>query len=371
MLAAGVLLQRHGRPVLAAVFGPACDGELTTDEVLDRVARLAAAGGLVGVEGITPEVADELERAVRRDPDRGERPGRPLRARGGRDRTDPRRPSARPALANRCPHVLRGPVQSGRERRAPRGRRGRCGRPRASERPAPRPRRTHRARLRAHDGRGIIRRCPGSRRRRRASPPATSRRRRTTRKPSSTPSSSTAHGSATSTRGFRRTSRSFSTTHGRSSPSRGRTFRSRGGSPHRRRGATWPAGSRTGRSTCCRRSACVPPRAVPTHSRRSCSRRCASTRCWSRGATTRSCLPRSAPGRSPGCCGRRGFSRASPSSSRARFRCCGRRSRSGCARGSCGSRPHGATRRSSRACSSTCSPASTASRPACSSPVSR
>lgn len=63
MLAAGVHLQRHGRPVVAAVFGPACDGELTIDELLDRLARLAAAGGLVGVEGMTPAVADELERA--------------------------------------------------------------------------------------------------------------------------------------------------------------------------------------------------------------------------------------------------------------------------------------------------------------------
>jgi len=63
MLAAGVHLQRRGDRVLAAVFGPGCDGELTADELLDRLARLAAAGGLLGVESLTPAVADELERA--------------------------------------------------------------------------------------------------------------------------------------------------------------------------------------------------------------------------------------------------------------------------------------------------------------------
>jgi hypothetical protein len=63
MLAAGAHLQRRGGRVLGAVFGPTCDGELTADEVLDRVARVAGAGALVGVEGLTGSVADELERA--------------------------------------------------------------------------------------------------------------------------------------------------------------------------------------------------------------------------------------------------------------------------------------------------------------------
>jgi hypothetical protein len=63
MLAAGVQLQRQGHAVVAAVFGPACDGELTIDEVFDRLARLAAAGGLLGIEGMTSAVADELDRA--------------------------------------------------------------------------------------------------------------------------------------------------------------------------------------------------------------------------------------------------------------------------------------------------------------------
>src|SRR6266508_3643369 len=92
MLAAGVHLQRRGHRVLAAVFGPACDGELTADEVLDRLARLAGAGGLVGAESLAPAVADELERACAEIPTeasgqavrcaRGERGVVPIR--GGR-----------------------------------------------------------------------------------------------------------------------------------------------------------------------------------------------------------------------------------------------------------------------------------------------
>jgi hypothetical protein len=63
MLAAGVHLQARGRRTIAAVFGACCDGELTIDELLDRLARVAGAGGLIGTEGISPAVADELERA--------------------------------------------------------------------------------------------------------------------------------------------------------------------------------------------------------------------------------------------------------------------------------------------------------------------
>jgi hypothetical protein len=63
MLAAGVHLQRRAERVVGAVFGPTCDGELTADEIIDRLARLAGAGGLLGTEGLSPGVADELERA--------------------------------------------------------------------------------------------------------------------------------------------------------------------------------------------------------------------------------------------------------------------------------------------------------------------
>jgi hypothetical protein len=64
MLAAAALLQRRGARVLAAVFGPCCDGELTPEELLGQLAWLAADRGFVGVDAISPELADELERAV-------------------------------------------------------------------------------------------------------------------------------------------------------------------------------------------------------------------------------------------------------------------------------------------------------------------
>lgn len=68
MLAAAALLQRRGLRVLAAVFGPCCDGELTPEELLGQLALLAADRGLLGVQAITPELADTLERAVREVP---------------------------------------------------------------------------------------------------------------------------------------------------------------------------------------------------------------------------------------------------------------------------------------------------------------
>ena len=68
MLAAGVHLQRGGMQVAGAVFGPCCDGELTLDELLDRLARLAAAGGILGTEGMSIAVADELDRACAQIP---------------------------------------------------------------------------------------------------------------------------------------------------------------------------------------------------------------------------------------------------------------------------------------------------------------
>jgi hypothetical protein len=64
MLAAAARLADSGRPVLGAVFGAGCDGELTVAEVLERLAAVAAAGGLAGTAGISPEVADRLDAAV-------------------------------------------------------------------------------------------------------------------------------------------------------------------------------------------------------------------------------------------------------------------------------------------------------------------
>ena len=57
-----------GVPVLGGVFGVGCDGELTPAEVLDRVAEVAAAGGLAGARGLTPAVAERLEAAVEEVP---------------------------------------------------------------------------------------------------------------------------------------------------------------------------------------------------------------------------------------------------------------------------------------------------------------
>ncbi|MFL5895078.1 MAG: DUF1152 domain-containing protein, partial [Thermoleophilaceae bacterium] len=64
MLAAADLLGQSGVPVLGAVFGAGCDGELTPTEVLERLAEVGRAGGLAGAIGITADVAALLERAV-------------------------------------------------------------------------------------------------------------------------------------------------------------------------------------------------------------------------------------------------------------------------------------------------------------------
>jgi hypothetical protein len=68
MLAAAARLQHQGRDVLAGVFGVGCDGELTLDEVMERVSEVAAAGGLAGVRGLTEPVAARLEQAVKEVP---------------------------------------------------------------------------------------------------------------------------------------------------------------------------------------------------------------------------------------------------------------------------------------------------------------
>ena len=51
-------------PVLGAIFGVGCDGELTVAEVLDRIAEVAAAGGFAGARGLTAPIAARLEAAV-------------------------------------------------------------------------------------------------------------------------------------------------------------------------------------------------------------------------------------------------------------------------------------------------------------------
>ena len=64
MLAAAARLGAAGQPVLAGIFGIGCDAELTPDEVLARVADVAAAGGLCGARGLTSPVVDRLEGAM-------------------------------------------------------------------------------------------------------------------------------------------------------------------------------------------------------------------------------------------------------------------------------------------------------------------
>jgi hypothetical protein len=64
MLAAAARLAAAGTPVLLGVFGVGCDAELTPEEVLGRLADVAAAGGLCGARGLTEVVASRLEECI-------------------------------------------------------------------------------------------------------------------------------------------------------------------------------------------------------------------------------------------------------------------------------------------------------------------
>jgi hypothetical protein len=68
MLAAADLLAERGVAVLGGLFGIGCDGELTPDEVLERLAEVGQAGGLAGAIGLTSEVATLIEQAVEEVP---------------------------------------------------------------------------------------------------------------------------------------------------------------------------------------------------------------------------------------------------------------------------------------------------------------
>jgi hypothetical protein len=63
MLAAAAELSAS-LPVVAAVYGAGCDGELTPAEVGDRLAEVARAGGLLGAWGLTPAVCEQIEAAA-------------------------------------------------------------------------------------------------------------------------------------------------------------------------------------------------------------------------------------------------------------------------------------------------------------------
>jgi hypothetical protein len=65
MLAVAGKLAAAGRSVLLGVFGIGCDSELTTAEVLDRIARVGRADGLCGVRGLTEPVAQRLEASLK------------------------------------------------------------------------------------------------------------------------------------------------------------------------------------------------------------------------------------------------------------------------------------------------------------------
>lgn len=63
-LAAAPRLIERGIGVLGAIFGAGCDGELTPDEVIERLTEVAAAGGHLGAWGPGSAQLDRLEAAV-------------------------------------------------------------------------------------------------------------------------------------------------------------------------------------------------------------------------------------------------------------------------------------------------------------------
>jgi hypothetical protein len=63
VLAAGLFLARS-REVVGAVYGPGCDGELTPDEVLQRITELQSADALLGAWGLTPQACELVDSAA-------------------------------------------------------------------------------------------------------------------------------------------------------------------------------------------------------------------------------------------------------------------------------------------------------------------
>lgn len=63
MLAAAAMLE-PGLSSVAGVYGAGCDGELTPEEVLDRLAEVAAAGAMLGAWGLTPAACETIEKAA-------------------------------------------------------------------------------------------------------------------------------------------------------------------------------------------------------------------------------------------------------------------------------------------------------------------
>jgi hypothetical protein len=63
VLAAGLFLAKS-HEVIGAVYGPGCDGELTPDEVLQRITELQSADALLGAWGVTPRACELVEAAA-------------------------------------------------------------------------------------------------------------------------------------------------------------------------------------------------------------------------------------------------------------------------------------------------------------------
>src|SRR5829696_8109179 len=63
VLAAGLFLGKSTE-VIGAVYGPGCDGELTPDEVLERITGLQSADALLGAWGLTPHACELVESAA-------------------------------------------------------------------------------------------------------------------------------------------------------------------------------------------------------------------------------------------------------------------------------------------------------------------
>jgi hypothetical protein len=91
VLSAGLFLARSTQ-VIGAVYGPGCDGELSPDEVLQRITELQSSDALLGAWGLTPKACELVESAAKVVPTeastmavrcaRGERGEAPIR--GGR-----------------------------------------------------------------------------------------------------------------------------------------------------------------------------------------------------------------------------------------------------------------------------------------------
>ncbi len=62
MLAAGLRLA-PSMPVICGVYGAGCDGELSPEEVAERLAEIARTGAMLGSWGLTPALCDQIEAA--------------------------------------------------------------------------------------------------------------------------------------------------------------------------------------------------------------------------------------------------------------------------------------------------------------------